>query len=1019
MSIRGLQYQSLEVPFTNGLDQKRGDLFRAPPTLDICKDVEFDDVGELRLRKPYSVKANTDTVSGPRKVVAYGDELLIFGTDTLYTYNTVTSELVSRGTHLAVKVEELARFTNTADQIQCDRAELNGVVFYSWMETVSHLSTTVDVGLVAAVDKATGAIIMAPRGLSGAGAPSAAIRLRLVALSTRVLLFFLPSAASALQVWSLDPASPASAFSGAATTVLALGTMNEYYDAVRIPGTDTAAVVCRRVTTTSYTVATVTAAPVVTASTKARTCDGPIAVSAHPSGTHLQVIRANGTSIQGDYIAVSGLSDVTTGQAIGTGSIEISQIAAAHRTVQDSSQYRCYAFWSSSENPGASPGRVNYNYVDTGGTIGTAALYCNTLGIASRAFDHNGRVFVNLVFSSAAVTGASLADRAQLQDTYFLLRDDGFLVAKQVASVAGGFNSRGWLPGVAGSSGTYAWCGVERRAIILGGKRRSGYAARAPRDIVLTFDSDEARRVAKLGETLYISGGEILQFDGVELTELGFHIYPWYIVLNPSGAAGSMEDGAYTYKSTWRSDNAKAERDRSTTATALQDTVAGGPGHIDVSGIIPLPVTHKNGIAAEVWRTLKNPTNDAPFFLVTSQDPAITSNPNRYLPAPIQPSTSSIPTLSDELADADALGLEASPDDGITLEGLAPPAATILIASDTRLFLAGVAGDPDRVWYSKQRSDGEVAAFNDALVIPVPRAGGAITSLALLNETLIVFRETAIYALPGDGFDNVGGGTNYGPPRILSTDLGAVSHESVALAPMGLVFKSSKGWYLLDRGFALSYIGGPVRDYDSEDVTSVVVIEAQHQVRITSLERMLVFDYLVGQWAEWSVDGAASACIWRGAYGYLFSDGDGYFEEQSTYSAVNYGYDVETTWIKPGGSQGDVRVRWFHLLGEYLSTHHIRIRVARDYERDGSGNPSYFDDAYWTPTPTTVGGGLQFRHAPSRQNLTAIKVRVTAVSASNHANPPSGGELAKLAALSFEFGLKRPLNRRLPSAQRQ
>lgn len=1032
MSIRGLAWQGLEVPFTNGLDQKRGDLFRQPPALDICKDVEFDDVGELRLRKPYSVVANTDTISGPRKVVAYGNELLVFGQETLYTYDTTTDALVSRGTHLAVKVEEGTRFASPADQVQCDRAELNGVVFISWTETVANGASTLNAGMVAAYDKVTGALLYGPVGMGSGGAVATAVRLRLVALSTRVLLFHYTT--SGLLVYAIDPSNPSAAFAGSPTTVGNITVFDLYYDAVKIPGADTAVVVGKRQTTTSYTIGTVTAGAVASVTAKARTCDGPIAVSCHPSGTHVQVIRANGTNIQGDYIQVSGMSDVTTGQAIGTvTSTPVNQIAAAHRSVQNSSQYRCYAFWDSDESDTGSQQQTDgfctkFNFVDTGGTIGSQSIFVAGLGIGSRAFDHNGSVFVHLTFEGQSVldvvAGSSSSGtlRAQIQNTYFLYRDDQHLAGKVAAAIGGGYsNLTGFLPGVQSlGSSQYAWCASERRRIPIGSVTEyDGYAARAPREVILTFDSNEARRCALLGQTLYVSGSEIKQYDGVSLSEVGFHLQPWTLSTTQGTSAAGPADGTYAFKVTYRWDNAKGERDRSSSFLTSGVQITGGPDRVNVAVLAPLRPTHKAGVAAEVWRTPVNPPFDSPLYLVTSQDPSVTSNPNRYLPNPATTDTGFTAVLHDEYDDATLIAKENFPEVAGVLEALCPPAATIIIASDTRLFLAGVAGDPDRVWYSKLRSDGEVAAFNDALVIPVPRAGGDITSLSLLNETLIVFRETAVYALPGDGFDNVGGGVNYGPPRILSSDLGAISHETVALTPLGLVFKSSKGWYLLDRGFGLQYIGGPVRDYDSETVTSVIVIEGQHQVRITSAERMLVFDYLVGQWAEWTVSGAAGACIWRGAYGYLFSEGDGYFEEQSTYAAVNYGYDVETTWIKPGGMQGDVRVRWFHLLGEYLSTHHVRIRVARDYEQDGSGNPSYFDDAYWTPTPTTVGGGLQVRHAPSRQNLTAIKVRLTAVSASNHANPPSGGQLAKLAGLSVEFGLKRPLNRRLPSAQRQ
>src|SRR5690606_36042440 len=152
--------------------------------------------------------------------------------------------------------------------------------------------------------------------------------------------------------------------------------------------------------------------------------------------------------------------------------------------------------------------------------------------------------------------------------------------------------------------------------------------ARAPREIVLEFDSDEARRTARLGRTLYLAGGEILQYDGQGLYEVGFHIYPWRLGGSETGS-GAVDDGTYSCKGTWRWDSAVGDRDRSTTATHELVEVDDGPSKILLS-IPPLTVTHKDGIAAEFWRQQKNAPLDAPFHLVSGQAPGTTTGDNAY-----------------------------------------------------------------------------------------------------------------------------------------------------------------------------------------------------------------------------------------------------------------------------------------------------------------------------------------------------------------------------------------------------
>jgi hypothetical protein len=297
-----------------------------------------------------------------------------------------------------------------------------------------------------------------------------------------------------------------------------------------------------------------------------------------------------------------------------------------------------------------------------------------------------------------------------------------------------------------------------------------------------------------------------------------------------------------------------------------------------------------------MWRTEADPTLDSPFFLTTSRDPADdgVGVSNGFVWN--DPAAWSSTTI-DALADADLAEGEPHPANGGYIEGMAPPAATIIAASNDRLFLAGVAGDADRIWYTRHRADGEVAAFDGDLTVEVPRLGGPITGLGFLNDTLIVFRRHAVYALDGAGFDNLGGGVNYGPARLLASDVGAVVHESIALTPRGLVFKSAKGWYLVNRGWSLEYIGAPVAAFDDEEVLAVHVLEQQHQIRCVTPARVLVLDYSVpsesspyGQWSEWTIAGAVGALLRDGVHTIAFADD--VRAQRSDYAGIDYGLEA-------------------------------------------------------------------------------------------------------------------------------
>lgn len=972
----GMNWTTENLPFRAGLGQKADDRARPQPFLDIAKDVQFDELGGLQTRFPFAAMSNAifggGTLANCRKLAVVNDELCVFTDVALYSWNAQLAKWINRGTHLGIAVDETPRSVTTGDQVDGDRAELNGTIIYAWTEGSGAAASV----YASAFDKATGSVLVSPTAISPAGAFAG--RARLVALATKILLFA-DDGAGNLKVRAIDPADPATGFASVATTVLAAVFLGKY-DVVRVEGADQAVGACNRNPTTSYTAFTVTAGLAVATSTKARTCDGPIAVASTVGGSQTQIVRGNGTNIQGDLLTTSTLADVFTAQAIGTAATPINQIAVAFASSTAT------IFWSAAETAGPGSFGTRVNTVTTANVIGTAVVLVLRLGVASRAFTCNGSVYVWLVFagiSANAGTGVALGIRGQLQNTYFLYRGDGHIAAKSAWQVAGGFSpSSGHLPGVATTSGTgndFAWLGAFRRKIELGGTDHTGFAARSPRDITFSFDSNAARRSTRLGATLYITGGILLQYDGIGIYEVGFFMYPWSFATQDSGVAGNVAPGTYAWKSTWKWTNAKGEVERSTTATGEQLTLA--LTHFVFLSFLFLHVTRKlapSAVTIELWRTA-NAAQDSPYYLVTSQDPgAITGPDNFFVPNEVAVTGS---VLSDNFSDATLTTKEQNPENDGTLASLAPPAATIAIATDTRIFLGGVAGDPDAIWYSRLRREGEVASFHEDNRAFVPRDGGRMTSLVIHNETLTAFRTTAIYRLPGTGQNNLGQGQNF-EAFIVSTDVGAISHESVASIPLGTVFKSRKGWYLLTPSWSTQYIGAAVSDYDSEAVLAVDVVETQHQVRILTSARMIVWDYFavtpespIGQWFEWTVADGLDTAIWNGSQVYLTATGPK--QQQATYAGVTYGMDVETAAIKLADLQGATRCRKVQPLGAFMSTCLVRTRIAYNYKQTG-GVPDYVDDKAWTPSPAVVGGPLQFKHGPKRPICEAIKVRFTA-----------------------------------------
>lgn len=1007
-----LPRQLKEVQFTAGLNTKGDQRAQPEQQLDIALNVEFDDVGGLRCRYPFdtvrtNIIAGGGAISNARKIVAHGDELLLWTSDTLYTWSEADAAWVSRGTHLAVSVDERERFPSPSDTPQVDRCQLGIHVMYAWTDG-THVYAAI-------TDLLTGAVVMAPTLVDAAST----IAPRIVACSSKWLLFY-RGASDHLVVKAINPASLAASFATSATNVTTAATGTNY-DVMLIPGAggvDTAIAVVNVAAGTSYTICVVTAGLAVSRTSKARASVGAIAIAMTPDGVSMQILRdkgtgATGSTVQGDLLTVAGNVDVFVNQDIGTvASGAVLKMTGAFRSVASGGHYLCNVFWTWSES--SSGGwQCATNTVNDAGTIGTQSTLVRDASIASRAFDVGSHTFLWTVFAGGGnATG--------LQNCLLLMRDDGFIAAKALAG-----NSAGLLPDstnillaclpavqLVGGGNEYAFLGIERRRVST--QNGDDYARRAPRDVLFAFDTNEARRAARLGATLYIAAGEVIAYDGSGLVEVGYHVYPWSFGVGlTTGTA--LPDGKYTYKVTGRWDNANGERDRSTTVKTATLTVTGGPKDGQVGSIIPIYTTKKTNAAIEVWRTELNPTADSPFFLATSTNPTATGN-NGYL---VNDTTlDTLATFQDDFDDATIATKEEFP---VDLEPIAPPASKLIFATDTRLFLAGIAGNSNQIWYSKLRTVGFVAQFADELTIDVPTDGGAITAIGALDGTLIVWCETATYSFGGGGFDNTGAGANYSLARIISTDLGCVSAEACALADDGFFVKTNKGWFGLDRALNYTYIGAGVDVYDAETVLATTVLTARHQVRVLTSARMLVFDTLQRQWAETSVNDGLDLTVWSGQPVYLTATGtraelatwDGYAGLDYTLTSM----DVQTGWIKFGAMQARVIVDYVQLLGELRSTCVIRKRLARDYAAVSPGAYDYTTDKTWTPSPGVIGSAFQVRQSPRFKRCEVVKARFTVTHPDGVS--PLGGPGVRITSIAAVFAAEPTAYGALGAAQKQ
>jgi hypothetical protein len=325
----------------------------------------------------------------------------------------------------------------------------------------------------------------------------------------------------------------------------------------------------------------------------------------------------------------------------------------------------------------------------------------------------------------------------------------------------------------------------------------------------------------------------------------------------------------------------------------------------------------------------------------------------------------------------------------------AAPHSTALAIYKNRLFTAGTDIDVSRIPYSKLVSPGIPVEFAPELYIQLSSFGGKITGLQTLDDKLIIFKEKAIYVLSGEGPDNRGQGGDYGEPQLLPSDVGCVDARSIVTIPAGIMFKSAKGIYMLDRGMNTSYVGAPAELFNSSVIVGAQAIPGTNRVMFNIKDNYsLIYDTYAQQWAahgSTTLLSRSGATIWKDNHTVSTVSGSVYVEDSTQLADGQevYEYGFETGWITP--EQNDQRLWAIWLLGTFDSqdsgNFDLVVRFLYDYVET-------IVESITVPVNNVVAAGgfypngatmpAHFGIRPSRQKCNAFKVIISTINSINH-----------------------------------
>lgn len=641
-------------------------------------------------------------------------------------------------------------------------------------------------------------------------------------------------------------------------------------------------------------------------------------------------------------------------------------------------------------------GSPNYNYfiksntVTLGGVVGTASIFVRSVCLWSKAFLYNSKGYIVVTYDS------------DIQPTYFVLDNTGLVVARFASANAGGIPAKKLVSNVTSiESGIYQFSFLQRDFVNSNGG--NVYFFKGVMSLVIDFTQTETQAI-QLASVLHITGGYLWMYDGVSPVEHGFHLFPEKPSVVTSGAGGSIAAGTYQYVvlATWVDNQGNIHRSAPSIPASITTVGATSSNTITAPTIrITAKKAPRSPISLELYRTEANQD----IFYRVSSITTLTYNTT----------TADTVVFTDTLADSSIIGNQQLYTTGGEVENTCAPVPLSISTYRNRLMVVD-AENPRNLWYSKQVIPGTPVEFNDSFLFTVEEKGGNLSACFAMDDKFITFKESNIYYMVGEGPAPTGVNNDFTVPQLVTTDIGCINKNSIVQMPNGLMFKSKKGIYILDRTMQANYIGYDVESFNSQDITSAQLLQDKNQVKFTlDGGNCLTYDYLVQQWSTSPLIDAVDSTIFMGAYTYLQGDGLVLQEDSSVFTSNNQFVPLKlrTSWLNIGAIQGFQRARSFEILGEYKSPHQLKVEVAYDYNEYATQTEfvsttllqttDYGDDSpYGQGSP--YGGNVplyQFRIRLNQQKFEAIQITIQDTQSENF------GEGYSISALTFEVGIKR------------
>lgn len=936
-------WQPAAIPLVGGVDTKTDEKTVPVGKLVKLENGIFEEHGALSRRIGYSTITDSAVVT-PEILSTFKDELLLSSDTELKSQRLDGWETKAKFEHSNLSGIEVCQ--QPEEQFDADQCETDVIRGFVWATSA---------GIFYSIqEKATGQWLVNNAALDDTAGTSP----RCVAVNNQINFIWAVTAATNIEYAVVNNNDPTNIESSGvlisdmhADGLLATAQRDLFYY-VAYKSTATNDIRCARISGNVVDLTVDTNEATVDSTLLNVTLDDDYLILVYTNSTGTEIRAAEFQEPRGSFTFIQNISIVS-------GLSEVFQLTPAIVPNQDSESEDVILFYNDDETISTAQFRTDLTEIETG--VGILQTH-----LASQAF----------VYDDVAYVVGKHTPALGLQNAFYLLRAiqysgggstvERLRVVGQFALGAaedvgvGPTAINQHMPSVQNTVGSqFDMCMIVKKRLQLPTDTDQDtaqivYSETNLKSYALTFTTGEYTP-AEVGDALYIPGSMLWLYDGVNLGEAQPLMYPEpnitiggtsHSFVSVLGAGGNIAAGTYGYRIAYERRTHYNETVRSF-SQPFSVLVAGANSQVTLT-IPTLVHTNYDDWYIVVYRTTDGGVT---YHRVTDPNPTNNTGNGRWVD---NDRTAATVIFTDDQADSTITDNDIFPLQGGVLANLPIPSPEFIAQSKRRVFAAGGENRPYRVYYSKLRGEGVTVEFNDQLFVDVEEQGGPITALATLNDALVVFKRNRVYLVNGDGPNNLGLG-DFNPPINVPSDSGCTDNSNAVEMPFGVMYKSSKGIYLLGQNARVQYIGAPVERFNSLNTVSASLLPDQNAVLFLHSDGVaLYYDYNFDQWSTFTGHTGLSATVWQNRYTYLAADGTVYFQDETNYRDGNrpYVFKARTAPIRMGGLQEYWRCGELHVLGEHFTPH--KLQVDAYYNRDTypryteTKDPADFiDDATW------------------------------------------------------------------------